>query len=324
MKILVLNLSLLLVLLACKGQSSVRNGEQKIDSANTGIVYFSTDNGQSWKNASRGLPQNVKIALGGISTSDSSLALATKENGVYIYHDSDSSWHALATDQEIIEGNIGGLISYKNMLYIGTQNNGVYCKSKNSFLWKKVNEGLKNLTIRRFFINNDKLYACTNDGFYGFDELKNEWILLYGEAGFQVNGATFFKDDFYLATNRGIFKSNKVNKWENVMPNNSVHNISSDDQQLNGMTYTSLLLSSSDGKNWKSLQEGLPKGLYTFNVLTQSGLSFAGQWDGIYVKTPFETQWRYSSNGLPSKFAATNLKSFNGMLIISTSERILK
>ncbi|MCP9768109.1 hypothetical protein EGI22_09310 [Lacihabitans sp. LS3-19] len=33
---------------------------------------------------------------------------------------------------------------------------------------------------------------------------------------------------------------------------------------------------------------------------------------------------RYSSNGLPSKFAATNLKSFKGMLVISTSERKLK
>ena len=212
MKILFLNITLLFSLLGCNGQTTDKKSEHNINSTNTGIVYFSSDNGQSWKNQSKGLPQNVRIALGGISTFDSSLALATKESGVFIFQVSDSTWHAIPTDQEIIDGNIGCLISYKSRFFLGTQNNGVYYRNEINGLWKIINEGLKNLTIGRFLVINDKLFVCTNDGFYELDEMKKERTLLYGEAGLQVNGATFFNEDFYLATNEGIFKSDKINK----------------------------------------------------------------------------------------------------------------
>jgi len=90
------------------------------------------------------------------------------------------------------------------------------------------------------------------------------------------------------------------------------------------MTYNELLLSSTDGKTWQSQQAGLPKGLYTFNVLSHNKIVWAGQWDGIYKKTENNAMWELSSNGLPAPFAATNLKVFNTILVISTSERRLK
>lgn len=53
-------------------------------------------------------------------------------------------------------------------------------------------------------------------------------------------------------------------------------------------------------------------------------MRFAGQWDGIYSKTKFNNTWELSNKGLPEKFAATNLQAFNGILVITTSERKLK
>jgi hypothetical protein len=90
------------------------------------------------------------------------------------------------------------------------------------------------------------------------------------------------------------------------------------------MTYNELLLSSNDGIHWQSMQDGLPKNLYTFNILKQNDIVFAGQWDGVYRKTNNDNKWKQSSNGLPANFAVTNLKSFHGFLVITTSERKLK
>jgi hypothetical protein len=59
-------------------------------------------------------------------------------------------------------------------------------------------------------------------------------------------------------------------------------------------------------------------------VLNHNNLILAGQWDGIYKKTNNLTKWELSSQGLPTKFAVTNLKAYNDILIISTSERKLK
>lgn len=112
--------------------------------------------------------------------------------------------------------------------------------------------------------------------------------------------------------------------WINSSPQFNMHNISSDKNQLYAMTYNELLLSSTDGKNWQSIQSGLPKDLYTFNVVNHNNLILAGQWDGIYKKTNNNAMWELSSNGLPPKFAVTNLKAYNNILIISTSERKLK
>lgn len=60
-----------------------------------------------------------------------------------------------------------------------------------------------------------------------------------------------------------------------------MHKICADHEQLNAMTYNELLLSSTDGKIWQKQQNGLPKALYTFNVLNHNNLVFVGQWDGV-------------------------------------------
>lgn len=286
----------------------------------SGLIYFSTDNGLNWRNVSNGLPANVKIGLGGITSSDKLLAIATKEKGVFVYNTINNLWVNLPTEKNIIDGNIGAIVHYKNVFYVGTQSKGVFISSDNGIVWKSLNIGLKNTTIRRFVVLQNNLYVCTNDGLYVLDEKTNNWSLEFGESGLQVNGVTKFKNAIYIATNKGIYCRNTDKIWKNILPNHSVHNISSDAEHLYGMTYTSLLMSSKDGINWQSMQNGLPKGLYTFNVLRHNKMLFAGQWDGIYKKNDISPKWELSSNGLPPNFAATNLQIFNTILVISTSE----
>lgn len=289
-----------------------------------GIIYISFDNGTSWKSAGSGLPQKISIGLGGVAVSETLLGVATKEYGVYFYNFKDSNWVSVPTGKEIIEGNIGALALFKDAIYVGTQHKGMFYSKDNGKTWFPQNKGLDNLTIRRFVEFENTLYVCTNDGFYSLNENLKTWQLEYGDQSLQVNGAAHFKESIYIGTNKGIYKKQKDNRWIPVSPDLRVHNISSDEEELYAMTYNEYLLSSKDGVNWQSIQDGLPENLYTFNVLNQNNIIFAGQWDGIYSKTRFSSTWRLSNKGIPEKFAVTNLKSFNGVLVISTSERKLK
>lgn len=302
--------------------SNSKNGKNLNETANE-IIYFSFDNGNSWENASSGLPQKVSIGLGGVAASERLLSIATKEHGVYTYNFNDSIWVGIPTDKQILASNIAALSFYQGAIYVGTQHKGVFYSNDNGKTWTTQNSGLNNLTIRRFFEFENKLYVCTNDGFYSLNEKSNSWKLEYGHDSLQVNGVTVLKGNFYIATSKGVYK--KVNDdWKNILPTHSVHNISSAGEQLYAMTYNELLLSSNNGITWQSAQDGLPKDLYTFNVLNQNNVAFAGQWEGVYSKTNFDSVWKQSGNGLPTNFAATNLTSYNGILVITTSERKLK
>lgn len=316
---------------SCNGQDQrnigVNNDAQypkdtsTIKQQTAGIVYFSADNGVNWYNASSGLPQQLNIGLGGVAVSETTLGVATKEHGVYFYNFHDSTWVSVPTAKEIIDNNMGALAIFQNTIYVGTQHKGIFYSKDHGKTWLSHNKGLGNETIRRFVAIKNTLYVCTNDGFYSLNENSGVWQLEYGDNAPQVNGATYFNGNIYIGTNKGIYKKEKEHKWKSILPDHSLHNISADDDELYAMTYNELLLASKDGVNWNGIQDGLPAELYTFNVLPQNDTLFAGQWDGVYHKTKFDNTWMPSSKGLPEKFAATNLKSMHGILVITTSGR---
>ena len=328
---------LLITLNSCNGQtksnSEIESSIVITDTSNLkrpiekseGIVYFSNDNGLNWENKSDGLPEKISIGLGGISTSSNSLGIATKEYGVYLFNFQKNSWVNIPTDSQIIQSNLGALTFYNNNIYVGTQFGGIFTSNNQGKTWTSNNLGLGNLTIRRFAEIDNKLYVGTNDGFYYYNEELNKWDLEFGQNTLQVNGITEFQESIFIGTNQGIFTTNKKTKnWKQLLSNHSLHNISSDDKTIFAMTYNELLLSSDGGITWQKNQSGLPKSLYTFNVIKSNNTLLAGQWDGIYRKDISSEEWKNSSNGLPNKFAAKNIKSYKGFLIISCSERKLK
>ncbi|MCK9206397.1 MAG: hypothetical protein M0P66_04720 [Salinivirgaceae bacterium] len=328
---------LLIALISCNGQT--KNSVKKEPSViitdtlnlkktieeNEGIVYFSYDNGVNWENKSYGLPDKISIGLDGIATSSTSLGIASKEYGVFLYNFKTNSWENIPTDSKIIQSNLGALFFYRANIYVGTQYGGVFTSPNQGETWTSNNQGLGNLTIRRFFEIDNILYVGTNDGIYSFNEAVNKWELEYGNSTLQVNGITELDGNILIGTNQGAFMLDKeLKKWEQVFSNVVLHNISAFDNAVYAMTYNVLFSSTDKGVSWQSMQKGLPKELYTFNVIKNNKVTFAGQWDGVYRKDNLSGEWISSSNGLPKKFAVTNFKVYNGILVISCSERKLR
>ncbi len=290
-----------------------------------GIVYFSVNNGLTWENKSNGLPDSINLGLGAIAVSDKSLGIATKEKGIYLFDFRRDLWVNIPTDKQIIESNLGALAFFKDKIYVGTQKSGVFSSADRGNHWTNINAGLTNITIRKLIQVEDKLYAGTDAGLYSYNEFDNKWKLEYGNSTMQVNGITEFDGSIYIGTNQGAFSTpNGQKEWKQVLANRTLHNISSDENTIYAMVYNELLSSTDKGQSWQNIQNGLPAKLYTFNVIKNGNSVFAGQWDGVYRKDNANEIWESYSNGLPKNLAITNMKLYNGIIVVSGNERGLK
>ncbi len=213
-----------------------------------GIIYFSEDNGISWENRSKGFPDDVYIT--DMAVSDDLLGVSTKQDGIYVYNFQKSNWEAIPVKPQVT-GNIDVLFFFENRIFVGTQGEGIYMSADRGKSWSRINRGLKNLTIRRLNLFNNKLYAGTNGGLFSFDENENAWQPEYVENGLQVNGITEFGGEIYIGTNQGAFKSSlQSDKWEKITPDYSLHNISSDEHAVYAMTYSELFKPADGGHTW--------------------------------------------------------------------------
>ncbi|WP_439484368.1 FKBP-type peptidyl-prolyl cis-trans isomerase [Cyclobacterium plantarum] len=286
-------------------------------------VYFSSNNGENWINKNNGLPESTTISS--IATNENTIGILSKANGVYTFDFQNDSWKSIKTDKIIIENNPTRIALFKNNIYLGTQFGGVYYTKDKGEHWERINEGLDNLTIRRFQNIGNKLFVCTNAGLFSLSANNTTWENEFASDNMQVNGITIFDGNTYIGTTQGVFTSPIGKKnWKNVLSNYTLHNISADDKHIYAMTYNELLFSTDKGATWQSLQKGLPKELYTFNVIKNGNFVFAGQWDGIYRKNSDYETWQAYSNGLPSNLSITNMKLFKGTIVVSGNERELR
>lgn len=289
------------------------NDNQK--DADKGIVYFSFDNGRTWENRSRGLPDN--IFLSDITVSNDFLGLATKKNGIFTFDFSTEKWKVVKSiPTENVE--INALNFYQNKLFAGTKSSGIFISSDKGGNWADYNDGLQNMTIRKLMVIGDKFYAGTNGGLYFYDKLSKKWKLEYGHSSLQVNGINELNGEIFIGTNQGAFRK-KGNEWQQVMANRSLHNIGSDRKNIYAMTYSELFVSSDNGASWHSDQKGMPDGMYTFQVIEKDNTVLAGQWAGVYVKTA-SPGWTLSNKGLPFNFPVLEIAFTSDFIVAASSQ----
>ncbi len=285
-----------------------------------GIVYRSVDTGTHWTDISDGLPG--ELFLTDLAVSDELLAIATKQHGIFLFDSPGNRWRAVPSRQ-VTTSPVDALVYYHQHLFAGTGRAGVFTSADLGKTWQAINQDLGNLTIRTLKVINDKLYAGTNGGLYSWNEARHRWIAEYEMPALQVNGITGLDGEIYIGTNSGVFKATEGQKnWQPLLTRRSLHNISSDGKMVYAMVYNELMVSTDKGASWKSLQSGLPPTLYTFQIIPNGNTVFAGQWDGVYVKDSLlGASWRLASNGLPEKFAVTEMAVYKNNLIATSSLR---
>ena len=299
-----------------KPQGAGAPANKQFSAKDKSIVYFSSDNGNSWQDKSDGLP--APIVVTDIAVSGDMLAILSKQQDIYLYDFVKVKWQRLAS-KPAISTDLDALFIRNNNFITGTHGDGIFVSANNGAKWTSMNAGLGNLTIRKLVEIDNKLYAGTNGGLYVYLDKENKWVLEFGTGSLQVNGITALDGEIFIGTNQGVFKSIKgLNNWIKVLPNQSLHNISADAQTVYAMVYSELFVSNDKGRSWQSDQRGMPTGMYSFHVTRKDNALFVAQWDGVYRKSG-GSSWILASKGMPAKFPVTELKVFKNLIIAGSS-----
>lgn len=267
-------------------------------STETGQIYSSDNNGDSWSWSSSGLPCNENVyAL----AEDNGIAYAAvSRSGVYRSDNNGQTW--TPANSEIENFTFYSLFAEGGKIYAGNANGGVYYSDDQGKSWVNKSSGLNNSSISVFESYNEKIYAGGNSLFESSNN-GDTWtkIDIPGLFANGVKSMTTFNGIFYVGDDQRIFISDdNLNSWKS--PNLSINATVMHFTHHNGTVFFSTssgryFQTSDDGTTW-TMSQNTNTESFAYYLFFAGNKMFMSTYDGIYESVDSGTTWILKNSGL--------------------------
>ena len=288
-----------------------RGPEKVFLSVSDGLLFKSTDSGQSWSrtNYSHSLVQVISLDNSG------TIYVGTSNDGVLRTTDDGNTWQQISTG--LTDLNIISLaVTSTGNIFCGTADGGVFRLDINEY-W--VYLGLANVAILSLEVDlNGNIYAGTS-GYSIYKSINdgNEWAQIYsglGDDRFVHSLAINSEGKIFAGTDLGIYRSeNEGQSW--IQINNGLQDtvarsilISSD--LIFSRVGVRMYKSTNAGDNWLPIDNLEAEPLCIGK--SESGFILTGTILGVFRSTDDGTTWLKHNDGL------TNAEPINAMTFNST------
>ncbi|MGE5621281.1 MAG: T9SS type A sorting domain-containing protein [archaeon] len=299
----------------------------------TSSIYFTTDNGTSWKNIGSGLPGD--LYFNDLFVSGNNIFAGTNR-GIYRSTDNGIKW----TDNnsgisntfiKAITADGPDIYAAVSQAFTGEiRFSEVNFSSNSGLTWVQRNSGLpEKIDVSALTIKDGNVFAGTSKGIYLLEGNKNIWINrstglpLDTPANWSFNYFNVYSflasgNNLFAATTRGVYLSeNNGESWLSVnkgLPADSftyfgVKALASCGTKLFAGTASGVYVSTDNGTSWKSAlldstgYPGLPAFININALASCDSHLFAGTWIGIHHSTDFGRTWTTPTAGLPQGYS---------------------
>jgi photosystem II stability/assembly factor-like uncharacterized protein len=262
-------------------------------SQNDGL-YRSTDNGDTWIAAGKGLSNTHVHAL----VSNGTNLFAGTSSGICLSTDSGTSWNLV--DSGLSKTYIDCLAVIGDDLFAGTPDHGILRSTDNGASWNAGKFSLTDSIASCFAVSGGNLFAGTLDGVFRTTDNGESWTAMDtvvmndpSQSLRSVRTIAVSGSNLFAGTWTGVFLSTNIGQsWTDVTSNMIARGASV-------YAYRSLLysgggfVSTDDGASWLPDSSGLPSAY----VITENGpflISRAG--NGIYFSTDKGSHWTKSAD----------------------------
>ena len=303
-----------------------------------GGIFRSTDGGETWVSASKGLRVYEDNRLPVI------FALAQKGNTLYaganghLFYsiDSGDSWQQLAHFQDEMIG-ISGIAFIGDTIYIG-RHKGVFFSNDNGRSWTQIDSGFGERLVPSLIASGTTIFAKTQRQLFRLKAGEKSWTKLTFEDPWtkttvesDITKFAVFGEVVYAAADDGLFRSADMgNSWKPIKPKsmqrffgelaaveNTIFYIGS------GIAGGQIFRSTDAGNSWTAFNTNLTnQSLLSVTVLSEKIL-YAGTLNGVFRSTDGGESWTKTNIGIINT-RVEDLVFFRNALYAITGDGIVK
>ena len=252
--------------------------------AGTGVgIFSSTDQGVTWNKRNDGLELSSieGVVIAGIHTNPTNTVIATS-NGIFKTLNNGLSW-------ELKQGVQGGLNNHfyilagdEEKMFACEYGYQYYSSNEGEHWTSRSNPAFQDLGILNAMVKGDTVVALAHDKVLISKDFGLTWQNSTVTPGIYIgpNDAIFIKNDLYLASYQGIFKSDDLGiKWKklNEMTNRIPLSLFYRDNALYAGTTSGIHVSYDKGVTWHALNEGM-ENTWTGPLVLNNTHAFSGSY----------------------------------------------
>ena len=239
---------------------------------NTGYVYSTSDNTETWTKGSENLKSNSITALTVMGTT---LYVGTIDRGVYQSTDNGNSW--VMVNNGLKNLTVEYLVANSNSLFVGTKDSSVFRSTDRGGTWIPVTIGIQKKIISSIVAYGSKVFATAlGEGLFESTDNGDTWTAVGMPAqdvySLTSNGSTIFAGTFQInSSSGGIYRStDNGDTWKFIGLNGeNIYSLTMNKSavfanlSLEGELYKSI----DNGDTWNEIGIGLTAGIaYSLSI----------------------------------------------------------
>ncbi len=311
-----------------------------------GRVFRSNDAGNSWRLFNTSLINKTILS---VETLSENMLYAGTYEGIFRSMDSGESW--AKTNTGIINTYIKDLVFFRSALYTIIRGDGICKSADGGNSWVPVNDGLVASDGGTLTISEGKLYAATNETYYGSQNLStagvyrladdgNSWVPIQtnmqsvNDRIYAVNQLIVSGETFYVVGQMGdgtrLYRW-RVGEdlWTQLRPQDlgwQPSAVSAGHTVYISSMNRKLLRSVDEGDSWTDVSQNLPNWKQRFEQTFRTNLYnlvfvgetiYAKSGDGVFRSRDGGETWRSIAAGLPD--SSIDLQLVDGTTLYGTN-----
>lgn len=293
---------------------AVNSGGDIFAGMGTGLIFRSTDGGDTWEELA-----GTGVGGNSIAVDPADHIFSTSPEGIFRSSDNGNSWMIVIGRTSRV-GEVSAIfIDSDGSIYVGTGGGGIYRSTDGGHGWRHQNEGLGSIIVNSFVgTSTGTLFAGTQNGVYRRSAQDDAWSP-GALAGFPVHYLAVDAEDRIFAGGAGsLYRSTDGGEtW--IRLDSGLSEVLSiactpGSAIFAGTSEHGIFISSDSGETWQSINNGLASPHVLSLVSDDAGHVFAGTLGGVFRWSDDNRYWDDFNYGLSKQDITALAFDFTGRI----------